>query len=302
MNPWYTDYSEYISQIFPAFKVQKLSVDAGFTCPNRDGRIGTGGCIYCDNSTFTPSYCRAADPVSGQIAKGRAFFGRKYPDMRYLAYFQSFTGTYGRTPGDLRALYQEAIDQPGVVGLIVGTRPDCLTAPVAELLGDIAGDVPVFVELGAESSCDRTLRAVNRGHTWAYTARAADMAAAAGLHVGLHLIMGLPGESADRSLQSVADACRLPVESLKLHQLQVIEGTALHRRWLDGRIDVQPYTLDDYLRLCVRVVEAVPRTVAIERFVAQAPPGRVAAPRWGLKNYQFTQRLHQLLAAHSHPQ
>ena len=295
MNPYYTDSAEYLRRYFGEVKVQKISVNAGFSCPNRDGTIGHGGCSYCDNSTFTPGYCSAQYSVRQQLEEGKVFFGRKYPDMRYLAYFQSYTNTYGRESNTLRTLYDEALGVEGVVGLVIGTRPDTLPQQVIELLADINRHRPVFVEIGAETSCDDTLRLVNRGHTWAATCDAVRRAAEAGLNVGLHFIMGLPGETPERSLQSVADACVLPVESLKLHQLQIIEGTPLHRQWLKGDIKLHTYSLEEYLELCVHAVNTVPYGIAIERFVAQAPPGKVVSPRWGVKNYQFTQRLHKLL-------
>lgn len=295
MNPYYTDSAEYLGRYFGACKVQKLSVNAGFSCPNRDGTIGHGGCSYCDNSTFTPAYCSAQHSVGRQLEEGKIFFRRKYPAMRYLAYFQSYTNTYGHNTDTLRRLYEEALEVKDVVGLVVGTRPDTLQPQVVEVLAAINRQYPVFVEIGAETSCDTTLHLVNRGHTWSDTCSAVRRAADAGLHVGLHLIMGLPGETPERSLQSVADACELPVESLKLHQLQIIRGTHLHRQYLNGETKIHCYSLEEYLELCVHAVRIVPRNIAIERFVAQAPPDKVVSPKWGIKNYQFTQRLHKLL-------
>ncbi|MDE5796669.1 MAG: TIGR01212 family radical SAM protein, partial [Muribaculaceae bacterium] len=241
MNPYYKDSAEYLSRYFGTCKVQKLSVNAGFSCPNRDGTIGHGGCSYCDNSTFTPAYCSAQHSVSRQLEEGKIFFGRKYNDMGYLAYFQSYTNTYGRDTDTLRTLYEEALRVQDVIGLVVGTRPDTLQEQVIEALADINRQYPVFVEIGAETSSDDTLRLVNRGHTWADTCSAVRQASKAGLHVGLHLIMGLPGETPERSLQSVADACELPIESLKLHQLQIIKGTPLHKQWLNGEIEIHCY-------------------------------------------------------------
>ncbi len=295
MNPYYTDSAEYLRRYFGTCKVQKLSVNAGFSCPNRDGSIGRGGCSYCDNSTFTPGYCSVQQSVSKQLEAGKVFFGRKYPTMRYLAYFQSYTNTYGRGISTLRTLYEEALGVQDVVGLVIGTRPDTLSQQVVELLADINRQRPVFVEIGVETSCDTTLQLVNRGHTWADTCSAVKCANKAGLHVGVHLIMGLPSESPERSLQSITDVCTLPIESLKLHQLQIIKNTPLHKQWLDNEVEVHPYTLEEYLDLCVQAVSRVPREIAIERFVAQAPPEKVISPHWGIKNYQFTQRLHKLL-------
>lgn len=280
-------YSEYLAQIFPGMKVQKLSVNTGLGCPNRDGTIGVGGCIYCDNSSFTPAYCMTGESVRKQLEEGKRFFARKYPTMRYLAYFQSYTNTYRADISSLESLYREAISVQDVVGLVIGTRPDTLPEAVLDMLASLAEEVPVFLEIGAESSSDTTLRLINRGHTWQDVERAVTEASARGLRCGLHLIAGLPGEDDDHILHNVSMACRLPIDTVKLHQLQIIRNTPLHRLWSSGEIDVTPMTLERYLDLCRRIVSIVPPEIVIERFLAQAPPDMVVAPKWGLKNYQF---------------
>lgn len=295
MNPYYTDYASYLATLFPGIKVQKISVNAGLSCPNRDGTIGFGGCSYCDNTTFSPLYCMEGSGVAAQIEFGKRFFARKYPQMKYLAYFQSFTNTHGRTPAQLRALYEEALKADGLVGLVVGTRPDTVSEEVADILADLQRTTTVMVELGAESSRDDTLRRVNRGHTWADTSHTASLLAGRGIHVGLHLIAGMPGEDAGDFLQSVEDACRLPVDSLKFHQLQVIKGTPLHSQWLAGKADIAEWSAIEYMEICARALQIVPRAIAIERFLAQAPPEKVATPNWGLKNHEFVNMLHNHL-------
>lgn len=295
MNPYYTDYAEYLSRLFPGQKVQKLSINAGMTCPNRDGTVGTGGCIYCDNRTFSPPYTDARLPVRRQIEDGRKFFGRKYPSMKYLAYFQSYTNTFA--PADtLRRLYGEALDCEGIVGIIIGTRPDCLPTATLDLLEEMTRRVPVIVEIGAETSHDRTLREINRHHTWQCVCEAADALHDRGIHAGLHLIAGLPGETREDILATVRAATALPIDTLKLHQMQVIRGTELHRRYLAGTDCTLRFTLDQYLDLCADIVSMVPRRIAIERFVSQSPADLLVSPRWGLKNYQFTDRLHRVLS------
>ncbi len=298
-NPWYKEYSEYLAERWPGLKVQKLSVDAGFSCPNRDGTIGSGGCIYCDNSSFTPGYCNPRQSVAGQLAEGRRFFSRKYPHMKYLAYFQSFTGTHASATERLRQLYDEALAQPDVVGLIIGTRPDSLPENVMDLLSEINHRRRVIVEIGAETSHDATLRRINRCHTWQDVEDAALRLSKRGIECGLHLIAGLPGESSDDVLATVERACRLSIASIKLHQLQVIRGTILDRLRRSGEIQVTPFSIEEYLDLCVKVVRLIDRRVAIERFLASAPPEMVEAPRWGLKNYQFTNLLLNRLAESS---
>lgn len=296
MNPYYKDYSEYMQGIFPGMKVQKLSIDAGFTCPNRDGSIGTGGCIYCDNSSFTPKYCSPADPVEAQLEKGKAFFSRKYPEMKYLAYFQSYTNTFGKDTSRLTRLYERAVETEDVVGLVIGTRPDCLPESLIGSLAEINREKPVFIEIGAETSFDDTLRLINRNHTWEDVEMAVRSLASAGIRTGLHLIAGLPGETTEDVLTTIDRACGLPIDSLKLHQLQIIRGTRLHRLLESGEIRVSPYRLEEYLGLCCEIVRRVPRHICIERFLASSPPEMVVAPKWGLKNYQFTNLLMKQLA------
>lgn len=295
MNPWYTEYSEYLAEKFPGGKVQKISINAGFSCPNRDGTIGTGGCIYCDNSSFTPGYCNPSDSVTVQLSKGVEFFRHKYPEMRFLAYFQSYTATHRRGIETLRSLYDEAAGMPGVKGLVIGTRPDCLPDDVLKLLEEFNRRLPVIVEIGAETSDDSTLRRINRRHSWRDVEDATRRLVENGIDVGLHLIAGLPGENSARVLQSVDDACRLPVSTLKLHQLQIIRNTTLHSMVDAGELVVKPFSLEDYLELCADIVARVPRHIAIDRFVASAPPGMVVAPRWGLKNHEFVDKLHKIL-------
>ena len=291
-----TSYSEYLNNIFPGVKVQKISVNAGFSCPNRDGSIGTGGCSYCRNDSFSPAYCMTRESVASQITKGKAFFSRKYPDMKYLAYFQSYTNTHGRDTALLEKLYREALDCEGIVGLVIGTRPDTLPGCVIDLLTELNREKPVFLEIGAESSFNETLKTINRHHSWEDVEDAVKRAAGSGIRCGLHLIAGLPGENRSHILQNVRKACSLPIETLKLHQLQILKDTPLYHQWKNGTIDVTPFSLDDYLRLCAEITEIVPDSIVIERFLAQSPPDMVAAPKWGLKNYQFTNLLNQIIS------
>lgn len=281
------DYATYLKSIFPGIKVQKISINAGFSCPNRDGTIGTGGCLYCRNDSFSPSYCMSSDSVVLQIEKGKRFFSKKYPEMKYLAYFQSYTNTYGRDTDSLRRLYEDALGCDDIVGIVIGTRPDTITDEVFSMLADISKKAPVFLEIGAETSSDSTLRLINRRHTWEDVENAVRKAYSSGLHCGLHLIAGLPGESEDDILENVRKACELPIETLKLHQLQILFGTPLYNLWEEGKIEITPFELEDYLKLCRKIISVVPENIVIERFLAQSPPEMVAAPKWGIKNYQF---------------
>lgn len=293
MNPFYKDYSDYLARFFDG-KVQKLTVDAGFTCPNRDGSLGRGGCVYCNNNSFSPDTGARRRDIALQLEESKRFFSRKYPYMRYLAYFQSYTNTYGDT-AELMALYRKALSVDGVVGLIIGTRPDCMPDGLLRELAELHNTTPVFIEYGAESSHDATLDHINRCHTWATTVDAVKRTAAAGLPVGLHFILGLPGESREMMLQTVDRASELPIDCVKFHQLQIIRGTRLAADYLAGTADVELFDVDSYISLCADIVHRLRKDIAIERFVSQSPDNLLIAPRWGLKNYEFTHRLHQYL-------
>ena len=327
MSQFYRDYADFLRERFDG-KMQKITIDAGFSCPNRDGTIGRGGCVYCNNLSFSPMPSRGS--IAAQIEAGKAFFARKYPRMRYLAYFQSYTNTHG--PIDrLMELYSEALATEGVDGLIIGTRPDCVSDELLRALSALGR--PVIMEYGAESSHNDTLRIINRCHTWEQTVDTVERTVAAGLPVGLHFIMGLPGETEEMMLQTAGRAARLPISTLKFHQLQIISGTTLakgiqgltplsttfdasvtseasdtsetsatstriqNRPTFRGR-PIEIFSVDAYIDLCVKIVETIVRenpSIAIERFTSQAPAGMLIAPRWGLKNYQFTHLLEKAL-------
>lgn len=299
MGEFYCEYSEYLASRFEG-KVQKLTVDAGFTCPNRDGSKSVGGCIYCNNRAFSPAVTPVAVDVRAQLEAGKAFFARKYPSMRYLAYFQAYTSTYGRTPEELLALYEEAASVPDIVGIVIGTRPDCISPALVSLLADLNRRIPVFIEFGVETSHDSTLSAINRCHSWADTVSAVNRVADAGIDVGVHLIMGLPGESVDDMLLTVRRVCDLPVSTIKFHQLQVIRGTLLARKLEESpdSVDITLFSLDGYIDLCSRIIDIIPPHIAIERFTASAPADLLFAPRWGIKNFEFVEKLKKFKRNH----
>ena len=292
----YKDFAEYMREKFPGEKVQKISVNAGFSCPNRDGTIGRGGCIYCDNTSFTPGYCFNHGDIVSQLEEGKRFFARKYPKMKYLAYFQSFSNTFGRPVSELERMYREALGVDGVVGLIIGTRPDTLPDDVVSMLSRLNREKPVIVEIGAETSHDSTLKVINRGHKWRDVEEAVERLHSAGISVGLHLIAGLPGEDDEMVLTTVRRAVALPIESIKLHHLQVLSSTPLARMMADGELTVNPFNVEDYIELCIRIIKLVTRNIAIERFLASSPPARVLAPKWGMKNYEFVNLLRSRLS------
>ena len=293
-NPYFKDYADFLSERFDG-KVQKITINAGFTCPNRDGTLGRGGCAYCNNSSFSPMTGTDVRSVSRQIEDGKRFFAKKYPEMRYLAYFQSYTNTYGETER-LMSLYSEALSDSDVVGLIIGTRPDCMPDSLLSRLARLNKSKTVIIEYGAESSHDSTLAAVNRCHDWATTVDAVMRTHQAGLAVGLHLILGLPGETHDMMMTTVDRASRLPIDCIKFHQLQIVRGTRLASDYLSGRQPLTLFDVDEYIDLCVEIVSRIRKDIAIERFVSQSPDNLLIAPRWGLKNYEFTHKLFNALA------
>lgn len=297
MGKFYREYSDFLADHFSG-KMQKLTIDAGFSCPNRDGTVGRSGCVYCNNASFSPLASQGGGRMSvgEQLEAGKRFFEHKYPLMRYLAYFQSFTGTHA-DPERLMALYREALSVEKVDGLIIGTRPDCVPSPLLDSLASLGA--PVMMEYGAESAHNSTLAAINRCHTWEDTVDAVSRTHARSLPVGLHLIMGLPGESRQMMMETVRRVADLPVDTLKLHQLQVIDHTPLADMWRRGEADVTLFEVEEYVELCAEVVELLRRRaphIALERFTSQAPAGLLLAPRWGLKNYQFVNLLHRRLS------
>lgn len=291
MAEYYKDFGDYMAEKFPGIKVQKISVNAGFSCPNRDGTIGRGGCIYCDNSSFTPGYCFSNESISSQLNAGKAFFARKYPKMKYLAYFQSFSNTFGRPVEELEQMYREAMNVEDVVGVIIGTRPDTLPQETVGMLGRLNKEMPVIVEIGAETSHDATLELINRGHSWRDVEDAVKRLHEAGISSGLHLIAGLPGETSEMTLETVRKAVAQPIDSIKLHHLQILRNTRLAQLWESGKLSVEQFTVEKYIDLCIKIINLVPRKIAIERFLASSPPDKVLSPHWGLKNYEFTNLL-----------
>ena len=283
------DFAGFLSRHLPG-KVQKISVNTSLSCPNRDGSKGRGGCTYCNNRSFSPSYSTAPARITEQLEEGKRFFASKYPHMKYLAYFQSYTATNAATQR-LMEMFREALEVPDVVGLAIGTRPDCMPADLLHELQSLSRDKFVMVEYGAETACDDTLTLVNRCHTWADTADAVRRTHEAGIPVGLHLIMGLPGEDTDTMLTTIDEVNRLPVDIVKCHQLQLVKGTRLAAQVADGSVDYTPWELDDYIDLCCKIVDRLRDDIAIERFVSQSPDNLLISPRWGLKNYQFADRL-----------
>lgn len=291
MQQLYNDFSHWIRRQFP-FRVQKISVDAGFSCPNRDGRLGTGGCIYCNNETFSPAYCNRRKSVTEQLEDGKMFFARKYPDMKYLAYFQAFTNTYASFD-KLKALYEEALDVENVVGIVIGTRPDCVSTDLLDYLQELSSRTFVLVEYGIETTNDETLMFINRGHDFECSRKAVEETKKRGILTGGHVILGLPGEDEQESFRQAGIISSLPLDILKVHQLQVIRGTRLACSYEEKPFHL--YSVDEYIHLIAGYIQRLRATIVLERFVSQSPKNLLLAPKWGLKNYEFTNLLNNYL-------
>ncbi len=302
--PWgderrYNSYSGYFRRLFGR-RMQKLSVDAGFSCPNRDGSLSTGGCTFCSNDAFTPSYCRRGLSITRQIEEGIDFHRRRYREaQRYLVYFQSFTNTYAPLEV-LRARYEEALAHPDVEGLVIGTRPDCVDEERLDYLAALAREKYVAVEYGIESVYDKTLRAVNRGHDFATAERAVRMTAERGLHCGAHFILGLPGETEEMLIKGVERINRLPLTSVKFHQLQLFRHTPMAEEYEAHPERFRFWTVEAYIDLVVELLRRLRPDVVVERFASEAPPRFHAGPTWGLiRNEQLWTMLEKSLAEKS---
>lgn len=285
----YRDFTSYLSESF-AFKVQKISVNAGFSCPNRDGSKGRGGCTYCNNKSFSPEYSALIKTVSEQLKEGIEFFSHKYKEMKYLAYFQSYTNTYDSID-KLIKLYEEALAYPNVVGLVVSTRPDCMSKELLDYFEKIRANNFVLIEYGVESTLNKTLERVNRQHTFEESYDTIRNTAERGIPVGAHMILGLPGESHQEILSHATTLSTLPLTTIKIHQLQIIKGTAMAKEYNLLPESFHIFGLDEYIDLCVDFSELLNPDFYIDRFASQSPKDMLIAPDWGVKNHELTQKI-----------
>lgn len=285
----YNEFGPWLKNLL-GMKVQKISINAGFTCPNRDGSVGVGGCTYCNNQTFNPEYCRTEKSVAQQLEEGKRFFARKYPEMKYMAYFQAYTNTYSELD-DLKRKYEDALGVDGVVGVVIGTRPDCVPDNLLDYLAELNRQVCVIVEYGIESVYDKTLERINRGHDYACVVDAVNRTSERGLITGGHVILGLPGESRDDILKCADVLSELPLTTLKLHQLQLIKGTRMAEEYFATPEGFHLFGADEYVDLVIDYVERLRPDIVLERFVSQSPSSLLAIPGWGLKNFEFVEKV-----------
>lgn len=275
----YNSFTDHIKAKFGG-RLQKLTINAGFTCPNRDGTVGTGGCIYCDNEAFNPSYCIPAKSITQQIDEGITFHNFRYRRaIGYMAYFQAYSNTYGKLD-HLVSLYDEALSHPAVKGIIIGTRPDCVDEEKLEYFRYLSKKTFLLIEYGVESCYDRTLIDINRGHTFQQSVDAIKLTHEKGIHCGIHLILGLPGESIDEILNETQIISGLPIQTLKLHQLQIVKNTRLAEEYKTQPEKFHLLSLDEYIDLVIRFVELLNPKIMIDRFTAEIPPRFLEVAVW----------------------
>ena len=287
--PWgdtrrFNSYKRFLQQQFGT-RVQKLTIDAGFSCPNRDGTVGTGGCTYCLNDAFNPSYCTPNKSVEQQLAEGMEFHHNRYRRAgAYLAYFQAFSNTHAPL-SQLKEIYRPALENPLVKGIVVGTRPDCIDAEKLDYFAKLQQRMFVSIEYGVESCNDATLRRINRGHDFATAERAIRMTAERGIHCAAHFIYGLPGETPDEWMKEVGIINQLPINGIKFHQLQIIKDTEMQQDFMEHPADFHIFTTENYIDFIVKITERLNPAFTIERFAGEVPPRYLFVNHWGLTRY-----------------
>jgi radical SAM protein (TIGR01212 family) len=290
MQDPFKSYSKYIRETFGE-RVQKISVDGGFTCPNRDGKKGRGGCTYCNNDTFNPIYTSAKKSITEQLEEGIAFFEPKYKTQKYLAYFQVYTNTYDSIER-LEKLYKEALSHQKVIGLVISTRPDTINEDVVNLLSELAEKYYVVVELGIESTKDESLEKINRCHSFQDTINAYNFLKNKNIHLGGHLIIGLQGETRKDFINHAKLVSELPLEFLKLHQLQIIKGTKMAKEFAQNPKNFNLFTVDEYVDEVINMLQNLRTDIILERFSSESPQNLLIAPKWGgLKNFEITDKI-----------
>lgn len=280
----FNSYTEYFKKVFGE-RVQKVTIDAGFTCPNRDGTVAVGGCTYCNNDAFNPSYCMPSKPVSQQINEGIEFHANRYRRAeKFLAYFQAYSNTHKPLP-ELKRIYGQALEMQNIVGLVIGTRPDCIDEEKLEYFAEIAKNHYVIIEYGIESCYDSTLQLINRGHSFSQSIDAIKLTSEYGIHTGAHLIFGLPGETRQMMLDQVDMLNKLPLDTIKFHQLQIVKGTAMAKDFIANPSAYNLFDLDSYLDFIVKFVERLNPAFVIERFAGEVPPRLLVSNSWSRLRY-----------------
>jgi uncharacterized protein len=290
----YLDYSSFIKSTFGE-RVQKISLDIGFSCPNRDGSKGYGGCTYCNNETFNPDYCEPTKSIKEQLEQGISFFGKKYKSQQYLAYFQAYTNTYADFES-LKKMYEEALSVKGVIGLVIGTRPDCISDEIIDYLSFLSKKYFVSLEFGVESTNERTLVSVNRCHTFEASKITFEKCKNKGFHLGAHIIIGLPGETKSELLNHALELSKLPIDTLKLHHLQIVKNSIMEVQYKRNPENFDLFTSEKYIDFITDFVGKLRPDIIIERFISEAPQDLLIAPKWNnLKNFEIVAKIDKKL-------
>jgi len=285
----YNAYPEYFRKLFGR-RVQKVSVDAGLTCPNRDGTVGTGGCTFCNNNAFNPAYCHTSLTVRQQLEEGIRFHRVRYRRaQQYLAYLQTYSNTYAPL-SSLKKLYEESLSVEGIIGIIIATRPDCVDNEKLDYIKSLAEKYYIALEYGIESVRDTTLLRVNRGHTFNQAKNALQATRAHGIHTGAHFIIGLPGENRKTMLEDISLIADLPLDTIKFHQLQIFKDTILAKEFEQEPGTFYLPDIDEYLELMLQITERLSPSIVIERIAAEVPPRFLQNKGWGLIRYDEVQR------------
>ncbi|MDP3313856.1 TIGR01212 family radical SAM protein [Lutibacter sp.] len=290
----YLDYTSFIKSTFGE-RVQKISLDIGFSCPNRDGSKGYGGCTYCNNNTFNPDYCEPSKSVKLQLEEGISFFSKKYKVQQYLAYFQAYTNTYSDIES-LKKMYEEALNIEGVIGLVIGTRPDCISDEVIEHLSLLSKKYFISLEFGVESTLNKTLEKVNRCHTFEETQQAFSACKNKGFHLGAHLVIGLPGETKEELLNHAIEVSKLPIDTLKLHHLQIVKNSVMAAQYKRNPENFDLFTSEEYIEFISEFIGILRPNIIIERFISETPSDLLIAPNWNkLKNFEIMAKIDKKL-------
>lgn len=294
--PWntprlYNSYADF-SLIKFGERVQKLSVDAGFSCPNRDEETKSGGCIYCNNGAFNPSYCSPEKSITQQLQEGIDFHKNRYRRAgKYIAYFQAYSNTFARLE-KLKILYREALQFPDVIGLVIGTRPDCVDEQKLDYLALLSQSHHIVIEYGLESCYNKTLERINRGHSFEQSIKAIEMTAGRKIQTGIHLMFGLPGESREEMLDEAKIISALPIQSVKFHQLQIIRDTVLEKQYEQNSAAFHLFEMNEYIDFIIDFVQQLNPAICIERFTSEVPPRFLAVKKWeSLRNDQIILRI-----------
>ena len=294
-NRRFNAYSNYFKQTFGG-RIQKVTIDAGFTCPNRDGTISYGGCAYCNNNGFNPSYCTPGKPVSQQIEEGMAFHRHRYKNAKkYLAYFQAFSNTYAPLE-QLKKIYNQALEKEDIVGLVIGTRPDCIDEAKLDYFQKLSENFYIILEYGVESTYNKSLERINRGHSFETAQEIIEKTAQRKIKTGAHFIFGLPGETREEMLSQVKTISNLPLTNIKFHQLQIVKGTAFEKEYIKDPWQFELFSLDEYLVFMKRFMERLNPAFVVERISSEAKPSLLIQPKWGkIRGDQILNRFEKLL-------